>query len=93
MVEFEQIMTVIVASAPSLTAIIGVVVAVLKGIKSNKSTNQELINKFETVKAEVIKTKEYEALKDQLLLVHRENVELKKKLNELLTKIDKIKRN
>lgn len=92
MANFEQIMTVIVAAAPSLTAIIGVVVAVIKGIKSNKSTNQELINKFENLKAEVVKTKEYETLKDQLLLVHRENIELKKKLNELLTKIDRIKR-
>lgn len=89
---FEQIMTIVVAAAPSITAIVGIVAAVLKAIKSNKATSQDVINKFEEVRQEIFNTKEYSELKDQLNIAHQENRELKKKLNELLTKIDKIDR-
>lgn len=89
---FEQIMTIIVAAAPSITAIVGIVAAVIKGIRSNKATSQDVIDKFEEVRQEIFNTKEYSDLKNQLTLAHRENIELKKKLNELLTKIDRIER-
>ena len=85
---FEQIMSVVVAAAPALAAIIGVVAAVLK----NKSITSGVIDKFEEVRLEIFNTKEYSELKDQLKIVNQENAELKKKLNELLTKIDKIDR-
>lgn len=89
---FEQIMAIVVAAAPSITAIVGIVAAVVKGIKSNKATSQDVINKFEEVRQEIFNTKEYEELKGQLAIAHKENYELKKKINELLTKIDKIDR-
>lgn len=89
---FEQIMAIVVAAAPSITAIVGIVAAVLKAIKSNKATSQDVINKFEEVRQEIFNTKEYEELKGQLAIAHKENYELKKKINELLTKIDKIDR-
>lgn len=89
---FEQIMAIVVAAAPSLTAIIGIIAAVVKGIRSNKATSQDVIDKFEEVRQEIFNTKEYSDLKNQLALAHQENRELKKKLNELLTKIDHIKR-
>lgn len=85
---FEQIMSVVVAAAPAITAIIGCVVTFLK----NKTTCQSVVNKFEEVRQEIFNTKEYSDLKDQLKIVNQENYELKKKLNELLTKIDKIDR-
>ena len=88
----EYLMTIIVAAAPSITAIIGIVAAVLKAIKNNKATSKDVINKFEEVRQEIFNTKEYSELKDQLKIVHQENYELKKKLNELLTKIDRIDR-
>ena len=89
---FEQIMAIIVAAAPSITAIIGIVAAVVKGFKSNKATSQDVIDKFEEVRQEIFNTKEYSDLKNQLTLAHQENRELKKKINELLTSIDKIQR-
>ena len=92
MINFDQIMAIIVAAAPSLTAIIGVIFAVIKGIKNTSTTTKEVISKFEELKKEVINTKEFESMKDQLLIAHKENRELKKKLNELLTKIDRIQR-
>lgn len=84
----EQIMTILVAVGPSLAAIGGIIAAVLK----IKSILGEIFSRFEEVRKEVINTKEYSELKDQILIVNRENQELKKKLNELLTKIDRIDR-
>lgn len=92
MLELEQIYALIVASAPALTAIIGIIFAVVKGIKTSKTTSADVINKFEEVRQEIFNTKEYSELKDQLKIAHQENYELKKKLNELLTKIDHIQR-
>lgn len=89
---FEQIMISIVAAAPSLTSIIGIIFAVLKGVKTSKTTSTDVINKFEEVRQEIFNTKEYSELKNQLIIAHQENYELKKKLNELLTKIDHIQR-
>ena len=88
----EYLMTIIVAAAPSITAIIGIVFAIIKGIKSNKDTSKAVIDKFEEVRQEIFNTKEYSELKDQLKIAHQENIQLKKKLNELLTKIDHIQR-
>lgn len=93
MLELETIYAVIMAAAPALTSIIGIIFAVVKGIKTSKSTSADVINKFEEVRQEIFNTKEYEELKGQLAISHKENYELKKKLNELLTKIDHIQRN
>lgn len=88
----EQIFAIIVAAAPALTAIIGIVFAVVKGISTSKATSKDVIDKFEEVRQEIFNTKEYSDLKNQLTLAHQENRELKKKINELLTKIDHIQR-
>jgi hypothetical protein len=93
MLELETIYAVIMAAAPALTTIIGIIFAVVKGIKTSKTTSTDVINKFEEVRQEIFNTKEYSELKDQLKIAHQENYELKKKLNELLTKIDHIQRN
>ena len=89
----EQIYTLIIAAAPSITAIIGIVFAIVKGIKNNKTTSKDILDRFEEMREEVMNTKEYSDLKDQLQIAHQENYALKKKLNELLTKIDHIHRN
>ena len=89
----EQIYTLIIAAAPSITAIIGIIFAVVKGIKNNQTTSKDILDKFEELREEVFNTKEYSDLKDQLQIAHQENYALKKKINELLTKIDHIYRN
>ena len=83
---FEQIMTVVVAAAPAITALIGIIGAVCK----LKNSDKEVIDKFEEVRQEIFNTKEYEALKTELKMAHQENRELKKKINELLTAINKV---
>lgn len=85
---FEQIMSVVVAAAPAIAAIAGVIISVLK----HKESNKVVVDKFEELRTEVANTKEFEQLKLELKLAHEENVKLKKQLNEFLMKLDKIYR-
>lgn len=89
---FENLYLTLIAAAPAITAILGIVLSVFKIIKENKNSSEVLIDKFEEVREEVMKTKEYEDLKDQLAIAYRENLELKLTIKELLTKIDHIQR-
>lgn len=77
----ETIILALIAVAPAITAIAGIFAAVGKFCKA-----------MAELKNEVTKTKEYDEVKAQLAIAHQENVELKKKINELLTAIDKIHR-
>ena len=88
----EELYALIIAAAPSITAIIGIIFAVIKGIKNNQTTSKDILDKFEEVREQVFDTKEYTELKEQLKIAYQENYELKKKINELLTKIDHIQR-
>lgn len=89
---FTTIEAILIAATPAITAIIGIISAFIKIKNNNGKTTKELIDKFETVKETVEKTKEYETLKDELALAHQENRELQKSIRELLTKIDRVAR-
>ena len=71
----------LISLAPAITSVVGQIITFIK----QRGELKPLIN-------EIRSTKEYDELKDQLAIVHQENIELKKKLNELLTKIDHISR-
>ena len=86
--EYKNLFLLALISAPALAAVFAGLVFYLK----NKATCDAVVSKFEEVRCEIFNTKEYTELKDQLKIVHQENVELKKKINELLTTIDHIKR-
>ena len=60
----EEIYALILAAAPSITAIIGIIFAVIKGIKNNKTTSKDILDKFEEVREQVFDTKEYTELKE-----------------------------
>ena len=92
MLTLETIITVIAAAAPSLTAIIGIIISVIKMIRESKVSNQQVIDKFEETRQAVMDSKQYDELKKQLEIAHQENRDLRKKLNELLTKIDRVVR-
>lgn len=77
----ETVILALIAAAPAITAVAGIVIAVTKLVKA-----------FNDLKAEVVNTKQFEELKVELNAAHQENRELKKKLNQLLTKIDHIQR-
>lgn len=86
--ELEQIIGIIVSAAPALAAILGCIISFIK----NKAVCTSIVDSFESVRKEVMDTKQYEDLKIQLKLAHKENYELKKKMNELMTKVDHIVR-
>ena len=79
MVEFSTIESLIMTYAPLLVTIIGIIISFIKmvaAIKSVKKDNQE----------------QFEELKAQYRTVLQDNANLRKNLNELITKIDKVKK-
>ena len=90
--DIETIYAAILAAAPSITAIVGIIGAVIKMKSSQTEKLGEVMQKFENLRDQVLETKQYEDLKKQLLVAHQENRELRKQINELLTKIDRIRR-
>lgn len=79
MVEFSMLESLIMTYAPLLVTVIGIVISFVKmvgAIKSVKKDNQE----------------QFEDLKAQYRAVLQDNANLRKNINELLTKIDHINR-
>lgn len=89
---FDTIIGLIIAAAPAISAVVGVFAAIKKVIANTADKSKEVIEELKVLKTEVKNSKEYDELKDQLKVVHLENIQLKKKLNELLNKIDRVNR-
>ena len=85
-------MTCVLAVAPAVCAITGSIFAVVRNVRNNRAVSKAIIDKFEEVRLEIFNTKEYSELKDKLSIVYQENIELKKQINKMLTKMDKISR-
>ena len=86
MIEFSTIEALIMAYAPLVVTILGIVfsfikiVAAIKNIRAdNKLNNEE-------------KDKQIQDIKNDLQAVVNQNYNLKKQINELLTKLDNVKR-
>lgn len=92
LITIDIVLAAIVAAAPALTAIIGIIAAIVKLIKNNKATTTDIMNKVDALEKSVLDMKEYETLKAQLRIMYDENVALKHQINELLTAIDKVAR-
>ena len=71
----------ILAIVPSVTAVIGMIVALGVGIGQIKKANKESTSEVREV------SKNDKELKRQLRDVHKENVELKEQLNEVLARM------
>ena len=80
------------ASTCPLLAVILAVAAAIIDSKNRKKTTQVIVETVNNMKQEVLDTKEYQTLKEQLIIVNQENAKLKQQINELLTAIDKIRR-
>ena len=89
----EIIYAAILSAAPSITSVVGNIVSLIKMKLSMDKRFGELVEKFELLKKDVEEVlNQNTELKNQLVTAHQENRELKKKINELLTKIDHIRR-
>ncbi len=79
--DLTLIETLIMTYAPLLVTIISIIAMVVKVLKSFKDLRREVADKTEL-----------DDIKTEFQLVLQENYELKKSINELLEKIDKVKR-
>ena len=86
MIEFSTIESLIMTYAPLVVTILGIVVAFLKMIANIKQIRED--NKL----SNEVKDKEITQLKAEMSGLLQQNYELQKTLKELLTKIDKVKR-
>lgn len=86
MIEFSTIESLIMAYAPLVVTILGIVVAFLKIVANIKAIKED--NKLSNEE----KDKEITQLKAEMSGLLQQNYELQKTLKELLTKIDKVKR-
>lgn len=77
----EQIANIIIAVLPNVVTLFAVIGMVFR-----------IVHSFRALKAEVTDMKAVKEVNDKLTNVLQENYELKKKLNELLTKIDHVER-
>jgi hypothetical protein len=73
-------------------AVASIIANIVSHLKNKAYIKKNVTDKFESVRQEVIDTKNYKELKSELALAHQENRELKKLIRELLTKIDRIDR-
>lgn len=79
MIEFSTIESLIMTYAPLLVTVIGIVVSFIKMVSVLKSVMKDNQDQFEDLKA-------------QYRTVLQDNANLRKNLNELITKIDKVKK-
>lgn len=87
-ITFETILMLCAAYAPAIAAVLG---AVINFIKSNRLISK-IMDRLSQMESEITSKEEYKQMKAQFNQVQQENLELKHKMNELLTKIDKIDR-
>lgn len=86
MIEFTTIESIIMTYSPLLVTILGIILAFIRIVKVVKEIRND------TTKNNEEKAAEIKALQDNMSGVINQNYELKKQLNELLTKLDNVKR-
>lgn len=86
----DAFMQILVTAGPALAAIGSMIAAAIKIVKSGRDSSKEISDAFEVFKTQT--QDEYRDLKNRYDICLQQNYELNKKLNELLTKIDKIQR-
>ena len=86
MIEFTAIETLIMAYSPLVATLVGIICAFCKMIKNIKQIRTD------NMLSNVEKNAQIQELKNDMKIVLQENYELKKALNEVLSKIDHVRR-
>ena len=81
MMEISEIATYIIQLAPAITALIGVVVSLVVGIKKIKASNEETITNVKQLNKEVLESNK---------ALTAENKALKAELNKTLKRVSKV---
>ena len=86
--EISEITALILGLAPALTAVIGVIVSIVVGIKRIKHDNTDTLNECRKQNASVIENVAQIAQKNDELT--RENAELKRDLRRVMAKLNHV---
>lgn len=87
----ETVWLALIAALPSISAIIGIIAAVVKLTRNNDSTMGKVIEDLEDFAVELKNTKEMDEMKAAMHSLAQSNRALQKRCDELLTEITKIK--
>jgi len=84
----ETIKDLLIAALPSITAVISVIIAIVKIVKENTGIHKNIKEMSSTLK---VQTEENKELKKALAYVMEENAKVKQQNSEILTKLTGIK--
>ena len=85
MMEISQITALIISLAPTISAVIGIIVSLAVGIKRVKQANRDTLDECRKQNAEVVIKIEHVAKDNENL--KRENEELKRDLRKVMAKL------
>lgn len=88
MMEISEITALILSLAPAATAVIGVIVSLIVGIKRIKHDNTDTLNECRKQNASVIENVAQIAQKNDELT--RENAELKRDMRKIMAKLNHV---
>jgi predicted ribonuclease toxin of YeeF-YezG toxin-antitoxin module len=86
--EISQIYEIIIAAAPAITAIIGIIVSLVVGIQKVKANNKEAIDEMKKTQVKIIEINTQQVQLNEDL--RRENAELKRDLRKVMAKLSHI---
>ena len=84
----EQIINYLIEFSPAITAIIGILVSLIVGIKKIKAHNNETLEEIKTANERIIELYQQEVQKRQD--VQRENEEIKRDLRKVMAKLNHV---
>lgn len=88
MMEISEITALIMSLAPTITAVIGVIVTIIVGIKRIKQANTDTLSECRKQNADVIKNVAQIAQNNEKL--RQENAELKRDLRKVMNKLNHV---
>ena len=84
----EQVMQYIIEFSPAITSVIGIIVALIVGIKKIKNSNDKTLDEVKTSNAKILAL--YVEEKEKREEVQRENSELKRDLRKIMAKLNHV---
>lgn len=86
--EISQITDIIIAAAPAITAVIGIIISLVAGIKRIKQANRDTLKEIKDKNAQLIENVAQIAQNNEEL--RRENEELKRDLRKVMAKLNHV---
>ena len=88
-INLDTVYAIIIAAAPALSAILSIILAVLKNRKDISKVCDPIKEEFIQLRKEVQDKTELEAVKTEMLAIMTENRQIRQELADLITAINK----